>query len=238
MKIELIPCLLDNYAVLLHEEARGITILIDAPEAAPIIDRLDILEWDLTHILITHHHPDHVAGLAELKEEFGAKAYAHVADKHRIVEIDYWIEPGDMQIAGYDVKIIPTPGHAKGQIAYYFKSLGLLFSADCLFAGGCGRLLEGTPQEMKTSLETLAQLPDETQIYCGHEYTLSNLKFALTVEPNNIALQHRFREVEVLREQGLPTVPSTLTLEKATNPYLRAKDLTHFTEIRAAKDRF
>jgi hydroxyacylglutathione hydrolase len=236
MKIELIPCLQDNYAVLLHEEARGITILIDAPEAAPIIDRLDALDWDLTHILITHHHPDHVAGIAALKEEFDAKVYANAADRHRISDVDYWFDAGARQFAGYDVEVFDTPGHTVGHVAFYFKALGLLFSADSLFAGGCGRLFEGTPAQMKASLEALAKLPDETQIYCGHEYTLSNLRFALTIEPENADLQMRFKDVEALK--GLPSIPSTMGQEKATNPYLRAKDLAQFTEIRAKKDRF
>jgi len=218
LQIELVPCLSDNYAYLIRDD--GICAVVDPSEPAPVKAALKRGER-LTHILNTHHHFDHTGGNLPLKEEFGAQVVGPAKDRDRIPGIDVGVSEDAMwTLGGHDVRVLEIPAHTKGHIAFVFG--GVAFTGDTLFAMGCGRLFEGTPQMMWASLSKLMTLPDATRIYCGHEYTLSNGKFALSVEPGNADLQTRMKEVEALRAKGAPTIPSTMALEKKTNPFLRA----------------
>ena len=215
----------DNFGVLVHDPKTGATASIDAGEEAPILAALEKTGWRLTDILVTHHHGDHIAGLAGLRSKLGARVVGAVADRHRIADIDLAVKEGDsFTVGGLNVAAFETPGHTVGHIAFHFPSEKLLFAGDTLFAMGCGRLFEGTPADMYQSLQKLAALPADTALYCGHEYTLSNGRFALRVDPENTALKKRMVEVEALRAQDRFTIPSSLGLEFETNPFLRAAD--------------
>lgn len=247
------PCRDDNYGVILIDRDAGIAISIDAPETEAIADVLESKKVALTHILTTHHHGDHVAGNTSLKQEHDCMIIGPVDEQAKIPDIDKTVGHGDtLEIGGHQIEVIATPGHTLGQIAYHFPDQKVVFCADALFALGCGRIFEGTPEMMHTALQRLAALPDDTKVYAGHEYTLANAKFALSVDPDNEELVTRAREIEMLRDDGKPTLPTTIALEKRTNPFLRADDagirknlamnnatdLEVFTEIRARKDRF
>ncbi|NKB50738.1 MAG: hydroxyacylglutathione hydrolase [Rhizobiaceae bacterium] len=253
LKIYQFPCRQDNYGVILHDPQSGTTISIDAPETEAVGDVLESKGLKLTHILTTHHHGDHVEGNEALKSEYGCTIIGPAEEAAKIPGLDQSYGHGDtFDIAGHRIEVIGTPGHTLGQIAYYLPDQGVVFCADALFALGCGRIFEGTPEMMFTALERLAALPAETLVYAGHEYTLANAKFALSVDPDNSQLADRAREIEVMRDNGKPTLPTTLELELQTNPFLRAddpairkflgmeshSDLDVFTEIRARKDRF
>ena len=213
----------DNLGVLIHDPASGATVTIDAGDEAPILAALGHKGWRLTDILITHHHSDHIAALSSLKARSGARVIAPRADRHRIPDVDIDVGEGDMiEIGALSFTTIATPGHTSGHVSYHCASEKLLFAGDTLFSLGCGRLFEGTAAEMWASLMKLAALPDDTRLYCGHEYTMSNGRFALKHDPDNQALQQRFSEVEALRAKGAFTIPSTIGLEKQTNPFLRA----------------
>lgn len=228
--IELFACRSDNFGVLIHDELSGATASIDAPEEAPILAALERRGWTLTHIFTTHHHADHVDANLPLKARFDAQIIGPALEAARIPGIDLTIgDGGDFTFAGRPVHVIGTPGHTAGHICYHLPEDHLLFAADTLFALGCGRLFEGTPLDMWTSLSKLMELPDETLVYFGHEYTLSNARFALTIDPQNAELQARVRQIEEVRERGGFTAPTTIGLEKRTNPFLRARD----TKIRA-----
>jgi hydroxyacylglutathione hydrolase len=223
-EIHLVPCLSDNYAVLFRLPGDDRAVLVDAPDAAPIRAALDRLGWALGTILVTHHHRDHVAGIPALAGADVA-VIGPAAESDRIPGLTRTVAGGDrVVVAGTPVDVIATPGHTLGHVAYHLPEAGLLFSGDTLFAMGCGRLFEGTAADMWGSLGRLAALPDDTAVYCGHEYTLSNGRFALGIEPGNAELAARVAEVERLRAAGTPTVPTTLALEKRTNPFLRAAD--------------
>jgi hydroxyacylglutathione hydrolase len=213
----------DNYAVLLHDPQTGATASIDAAEAGPIEAELERKGWKLTDVLVTHHHGDHVAGLADLKAKHGCKVTG--PDNPAIAGIDNVVRDGDrFRWAGREIVAIATPGHTLDMINYHLPADGIVFTGDTLFALGCGRVFEGSMEMMWNSLSRLAALPAETRIYCGHEYTLANARFALSVDPDNAALQRRAAQVEKLRAEGKPTVPSLLSEELATNPFLRAAD--------------
>ncbi len=215
----------DNFGVLLHDPQSGATASIDAGEAAPIEAALEKTGWRLTDILVTHHHGDHIEGLAALRHKFGPRVVGAAADQHRIEGIDLMVKEGDsVMVGGLRVEVIETPGHTVGHVAYHLPHDKVLFAGDTLFAMGCGRLFEGSPADMFQSLKKLASLPAETALYCGHEYTLSNGRFALRVDPANDALKKRMADVERLRADHQFTLPSTLALEHATNPFLRADD--------------
>jgi len=223
LQVHMFPCLSDNYGYLVHDSATGATASIDTPEAAAIDAALAERGWRLTHILNTHHHFDHAGGNEALKAEWGCTVVGAANDAERIPGIDLRVREGDrVQLGGATATVFEVPGHTTGHIAYYFADDGIVFVGDTLFALGCGRLFEGTPAQMWHSLQKLMALPDETVVYCAHEYTQSNAKFALSVEPGNAALVARSTEIDRLRAQGRPTVPSTIGLEKATNPFLRA----------------
>ena len=218
-------CLSDNFGLLIHDPVTGKTAAVDVPEAAPVLAAAKEKGWTISHILVTHHHADHVQGIAEVKQATGARVIANGADAHRIPLVDEEVAPGGKATFGSLVAdIIDTPGHTVGHINYHFPTDRILASGDTLFSLGCGRLFEGTPGGMWEALKVLRALPDDTRVFCGHEYTASNAKFAVTVDPDNAALKARAEEVAKLREAGLPTLPTTIGREKATNPFLRADD--------------
>lgn len=253
LEVVTIPCLSDNYAFLAHDAASGNTALVDAPEAGPILAELDKRGWTLSHVLLTHHHWDHVDGLSAILEKHPAKVVGAAADAHRLPPLDQQVSDGNMfEFGGEQIRVLDVSGHTVGHVAFYMPDSAVVFTADSLMALGCGRLFEGTAPQMWASLSKLAALPDETIVCSGHEYTQSNAKFALTVDPTNAALQKRADDINRARAAGEPTVPSTMALEKATNPFLRAADpaiQAHlgmqnsdpaevFAEIRTRKDSF
>lgn len=217
------PCLSDNFGVLLHDPATGTTASIDAPEAAAVEAALKTTGWMLTDILVTHHHADHTQGIAELKKKYGCRVTAPRAEAAKIPDVDVQVSEGDtVKVGNLAGRVIETPGHTSGHIAYVFDADKLAFVGDTLFSVGCGRVIEGTHEQMWNSLLKLRALPDDTQYYCGHEYTQSNIKFALTIEPDNAALRARAKEAAALRAAGKPTLPATIGAEKAENCFLRA----------------
>ena len=224
--VEQFTCLSDNFGVLVHDTTTGATAAIDAPEAGPILAALTARGWRLTDILITHKHADHIQGIAGLKAAFPqAKVTAPQAEAAAIGAADRWVSEGDsVRVGALEAKIIATPGHTAGHIVYWFEEEDLLFAGDTLFAMGCGRVFETPLAVMYHSLMKLAQLPGDTQVYAGHEYTQSNARFALTADPGNDLLVTRAREIEALRAAGKATLPTTITLELATNPFLRADE--------------
>jgi hydroxyacylglutathione hydrolase len=219
-------CLSDNYGVLIHDSETGATASIDAPEATPILAALEAREWKLTDILVTHHHADHTQGIAGLRQRFpAARVVAPKKEAARISPVDLAVEERDLvHVGDLAAAVLETPGHTAGHVVYWFEENDLLFAGDTLFAMGCGRVFETDMNVMWSSLVKLAGLPTETQVYCGHEYTLANGKFALTVDPENPILRGRVEETEQLRGQGRATLPTTIQLELATNPFLRAED--------------
>ncbi len=221
LELVTIPCLADNYAFLLHNTETGDTLLVDAPEAAPIQDALDALGWTLTDILLTHHHSDHVDGLPFLRGT--ARVIGAAADAHRLPPLDVAVAEGEtISICGEDALVLDVSGHTLGHIAVHFATSGVVFTADSLMAMGCGRLFEGSPEMMWDSLQKLRALPDDTRVCSGHEYTQTNASFALTIEPENQDLISRVQEIATARAARQPTVPSNLGIEKQTNPFLRA----------------
>jgi hydroxyacylglutathione hydrolase len=248
-----VPCLSDNYAFLLRDKKTGDTALIDVPEAAPIAAELRRRGWTLSQIWLTHHHPDHVQGLSELTAEFPAPVHGAAADAHRLPPLDVRHDDGDSFTFGEtQVEVIDVSGHTIGHIAFHVHAAEMAFTADSLMALGCGRLFEGTAEQMHASLSKMAIWSDDTLICSGHEYTASNAKFALSVDPDNTALQERAREIESIRSARRFTVPSPMGLERATNPFLRshdaglrtsigmqdATDTEVFAEVRSRKDNF
>jgi hydroxyacylglutathione hydrolase len=221
--IRQIPVLRDNYVYLLHDEASGATGVVDPSVAEPVLAQLAETGWQLTHILNTHHHADHTGGNLEIKRATGAIVVGPRADRDRIPGIDVAVADGERYALGSEAaEVFDVPGHTRGHIAYWFKDSQALFCGDTLFLMGCGRLFEGTPEQMWRSLGKLRRLPGETRVYCGHEYTQANARFALTVDPQNAALVARARRVDALRAEGKSTVPGTMADELATNPFLRA----------------
>jgi len=253
LQIDHLICLRDNFVWLLREPESGAVACVDPSEAAPVKAKLDALGWKLTHILNTHHHPDHTGGNLELKRATGATIVGPAADKARIPGIDVALAENETYDFGNETaRVYDIPGHTRGHIAFWFETAKAVFTGDTLFSLGCGRLFEGTPAQMWHSLSKLRRLPGDTKVYCGHEYTQSNAKFALAIDPDNPALQARAAEVDALRAQGKATLPSTMASECAANPFLRAADpvlarkvsqtpgdpVVVFAEIRARKDKF
>jgi len=249
----LFACLKDNFGVLLHDPDSGATAAIDAPEAAAVEAALAKTGWRLTDILVTHHHGDHTAGIAELKRHHQCRVVAPRKEAQKIALVDETVGEGDaVRVGSLAGRVIETPGHTAGHISYFFPADKLAFVGDTLFSIGCGRVIEGNPEMMWQSLMKLRHLPDDTQFYCGHEYTQANIRFAKTIEPNNKALAARADEVARLIAAGKPTIPATIGAEKTENPFLRA-DVPEvakavglasspawkvFAEIRERKNRF
>lgn len=253
LQIITVPCLSDNYAYLAHDEATGATAVVDVPDPAPIMNALAAHGWRASHILITHHHDDHVAGVEALAAATGARVIGAAADVGRLPPLDEEVAEGDQIRIGMDQgEVIAVPGHTSAHLAYYFPKSKVAFTADSLMSCGCGRLFEGSPAQMWTSLSKLRMLPPDTLICSGHEYTASNIRFALSVNPDNAALKARALNVAEARSKSLPTVPVPLSEELATNPFLRvadpairahlgmadSSDTEVFAHIRALKDRF
>lgn len=251
--VEQFMCRSDNFGVLVRDSATGVVAIVDAPEEKPILDAIERTGWRPSLLLVTHHHHDHVEANLALKQRFGLTIFGPAAEAANIPGIDRKVAEGSMiEFGAQTISVIETPGHTFGHVSYYLPQSDVLFSADTLFALGCGRLFEGTPADMRASLAKLAALPAQTCVYCGHEYTLSNARFALSVDPENLSLQQRAKQVEVLRAQGKPTLPTTIGEELTTNPFLRwadpairknlgmetASDDDVFAEIRRRKDNF
>lgn len=225
LDIVLVPALSDNYVYLLHDAASGATAVVDPGEAAPVEAALAERGWTLTHILNTHHHADHIDGNEALKAKYGATLVGPKSEVSRIDGMDVTVAEGDTyDFAGHVAQVFETPGHTTGHIAFYFADSDALFCGDTLFSLGCGRMFEGTPAQFWDSLSKLRDLPDATRIYCGHEYTASNARFALSIDGDNAALKARAAEIDEQRAADRPTVPSLLGQEKAINPFLRADD--------------
>jgi hydroxyacylglutathione hydrolase len=223
LDIRLLPLLSDNYAYLLHDAASDEAAVVDPSEAGPVLAALQATGWRLKHILNTHHHHDHTGGNRALKEATGARVAGPEKDRHRIAELDIGLVEGSTYDVGASrLRVLDVPGHTSGHIALVFDDDLALFCGDTLFALGCGRLFEGTPQEMWQSLLKLRALPDAMRVYCGHEYTQSNCRFAVTIEPDNRDLRARADTIAALRAEGKPTIPSTIGEERRTNPFLRA----------------
>lgn len=221
--IRLIECLSDNYAILVHDAATGATAAIDAPDDEPILAALDAEGWRLTDILVTHHHHDHTGAIADLKARHHCRVVASAREAPKVPLVDATLADGDeIRVGNLAARVIATPGHTLGHVAYWFKDERAVFVGDTLFSIGCGRVFEGTPGQMWDSLLRLRALPDDTRVFCAHEYTEANIRFAKTIEPANAALAARAEEVARLRAQGRPTVPSTIGAEKRANPFLRA----------------
>ncbi len=239
VSVQAVPMFSDNYAWLLRDSVSGAVGIVDPAEAGKVSIAIDAAGRRLDTIFLTHHHADHVAGTDEVRARYGAKVVGATADAHRLPRLDIAVAEGDsVSFGSAEAHVLETPGHTRGHVAFFFPEGDLLFCGDTLFSLGCGRLLEGTAEEMFASLAKLAALPADTQVFCGHEYTQSNARFALTVEPDNVALRARAAEVMRLRESSLSTVPSRLREELAANPFLRTASVARLAEIRTAKDRF
>ncbi len=253
LEIRQIPCLSDNYGYLVRDRATGAVAAIDTPDPEAINAALARVGWRLTHILNTHWHPDHAGGNLALKERWGCRIVGPRGEAEKIPGLDEAVGEGDAVMLGASRAVVhDTPGHTRGHIIYHFADDGAAFVGDVIFALGCGRLFEGTADQMWTSLGTIAAMAPETTLYCAHEYTQSNARFAVTVDPGNAALAQRFAEINAKRARGEPTVPMTVAEELATNPFLRANDLRVrqavglanapvvdvFAEVRRRKDNF
>lgn len=222
-EIRLFPCLSDNFGYLIHDPVTKATASVDAPEAGPIIKALQREGWTLTDILVTHHHADHVGGIAELKQKYNCRVVAPHDKSAAIPLVDERVKDGDtVKVGSLTARVLETPGHTLDHVSYMFDADHALFCADTLFSIGCGRVFEGTYPMMWESLLKLRALPNDTRVYCGHEYTASNVKFALAIEPNNPALKARAEEVTKLRAANQPTVPTLIRDEKEANVFLRA----------------
>lgn len=253
-EVRQVSCLGDNYAVLVHHPESDTTLLVDVPDADTAKAALAETGWRLTHILITHHHSDHVQGVPALKAATGARVVAPAAEAARIPDVDETVSDGDQfDCGGIHIEAISTPGHTLGQISYFLPDAGIAFTGDTLFSLGCGRVFEGSMDDMWHSLLKLRQrLPASTKVYCGHEYTQANARFALSVDPGNEALQARAAAVDAARAEGRPTLPTDMASECAANPFLRADDpalaaavglggaepARVFAELRTRKDHF
>ena len=239
LEIIRIPVLSDNYVWLVHEAVSGKTMVVDPAVAEPVLEAAAARGWTISDIWNTHWHPDHTGGNAAIKEATGCTITGPAAEYARIPTLDRQVKGGDIvMLGGVEAQVWDVPAHTAGHIAYHFAADAAIFVGDTMFAMGCGRLFEGTPEQMFANMQRLATLDDATRVYCAHEYTLSNGRFALTVEPDNEALKERMARVEEARAQDQPTVPTTIGEELATNPFMRAASVAEFAARRAGKDGF
>tara|TARA_B100000287_G_scaffold133156_1_gene125191 strand:+ start:89 stop:808 length:720 start_codon:yes stop_codon:yes gene_type:complete len=239
MEVKIIPCLEDNYAYLLIDNTNNTACIIDPSEASPIINYLEKNKIKLSFILNTHHHYDHVGGNKKLKEIYGAKVIGYIDDKERIPEIDIIVKNNQIwKEKNFEAKIIHIPGHTKGHICFYFFNEKKIFSGDTLFSLGCGKIFEGTYAQMFESLNFFKTLPQDTNIYCGHEYTLKNSEFCLKHDPNNLNLKKKIQKIKEKLNKNLPTLPTTIKDEIECNIFLRTENLENFSKLRDLKDNF
>jgi len=239
MRIEIISCLQDNYSYLIIDETNNNACVVDPSEAKPIIDFLENKDLKLKYILNTHHHFDHIGGNKELKKKYKSKVIGYKNDAHRIPEIDILVEDGQIwKKDNFEAKIFHIPGHTSGHICFHFYKDNFLFTGDTLFSLGCGRLFEGTYKDMFDSLNKIKSLPENTNIFCGHEYTLQNSKFCIKYDPDNLVLKNKIVDIKKKLKNNLPTVPSILKDEINCNIFLKAKDLKSFSKLRDLKDNF
>jgi hydroxyacylglutathione hydrolase len=238
LEIVCVPALSDNYVWLIHDPVSNETVVVDPSEAEPVLAAVEQRGWTISQIWNTHWHGDHTGGNAAIKA-LGAKVSGPLAEADRIPTLDFGLREGDsVQIGAHQARVMETPGHTAGHIVFHMADDALLFSGDTLFAMGCGRLFEGNATQMFTNMQRLADLPSNTVVYCAHEYTASNGRYAAVAEPDNAAVTERMRAVDASRAAGQPTVPTTIALEQATNPFLRASSAEQLAERRAAKDAF
>jgi hydroxyacylglutathione hydrolase len=237
LEIIRIPVLSDNYVWLVHEPVSGETMVVDPAVAPPVLAEAELRGWNITQIWNTHWHPDHTGGNMEIKDVTGCIITGPAAEFARIPTLDVQVRDGDsVRLGNVAAKVIEVPAHTAGHIAYHFAAERAAFVGDTLFAMGCGRLFEGTAAQMYANMRKLEALGDDTAVYCAHEYTLGNGRFALTVEPDNRDLIERVNAVSAMRDRGLATVPTTIALERATNPFMRAASVEELAERRTAKD--
>ena len=234
-----VPAFADNYLWLIHDEDSGETAVVDPGDPAPVLAEAERRGWRITKILNTHWHPDHTGGNLAIKQATGAEIWGPAGENGRVPGLDHPLAEGDrISIGGHSAEVWEVPGHTLGHIAYIFADDEIAFVGDTLFAMGCGRLFEGSPEQMHRSLGRLAELPEATQLYCAHEYTLANARFAAHAFPENKEIAERLRQVEQERSEARPTVPTTVALERTTNPFLLAGDVEEFAELRREKDSF
>ena len=239
MKIEIIKCLQDNFSYLIIDETNGNACVVDPSEAEPIINFIENNKMNLKYILNTHHHYDHVGGNLKLKRKYKSKVIGFKGDKDRIPEIDIFVENNQIwKMDNFEAKILHIPGHTSGHIAYYFFNEKKIFTGDTLFSLGCGRIFEGTYKEMFNSLNKIKELPKDTQIYCGHEYTLQNSNFCIAYDSKNLKLKDKILKIKEKIKKGLPTIPTVLNDEIECNIFLKAKDIKSFSKLRDLKDNF
>lgn len=251
LDITLVPALQDNYVYLFKDPGSDVVVVVDPGDAAPVEAALQERGWKLTHILNTHHHADHIDGNDELRKKYGARLIAPAGNRGEIPGADQYVDDLDrVDLGTLSFQVLHVPGHTLGHVAFFSEKGEAVFAGDTLFAMGCGRMFEGTPAQFWDSLSRLRALPPSTRVYCGHEYTQSNAKFALHVDPDNAALQARAADVAKLREAGKPTIPSTIAQERATNPYFKSDDaamqartgtsdpVACFASLRKQKDNF
>jgi hydroxyacylglutathione hydrolase len=239
MRIEIISCLQDNYSYLIIDETNNDACVVDPSEAKPIINFLENKDIKLKYILNTHHHYDHIGGNKELKKKYKSMVVGYKNDAHRIPEIDILVEDGQIwKKDNFEAKIFHIPGHTSGHICFHFYKDNFLFTGDTLFSLGCGRLFEGTYKDMFDSLNKIKSLPENTNIFCGHEYTLQNSKFCIKYDPDNLVLKNKIVDIKKKLKNNLPTVPSILKDEMNCNIFLKAKDLESFSKLRDLKDNF
>ena len=239
IEIVRVPVLSDNYSWLVHDANSGATMVVDPGEAAPVLAAAATRGWTIDAIWVTHWHPDHVGGNAGIVTATGARVIGPEAERAKIATLDDGVAEGQVvRLGGNEAIVLHVPGHTAGHIAYHFADAGAIFTGDTLFAMGCGRLFEGTAEQMHANMVRYAALPPETAVYCGHEYTQSNGRYALVAEPDNAAIRARMIAVDAARAKGEPTVPTTIGAERDTNPFLRAPDAATLQAYRSAKDEF